>query len=122
MMKKDDYILICDDDEGIADVTKIILEEAGYLVTGCSNGDEVFIAIQKKLPKLIMIDLWMPGINGDEVTRQLKSDTKTKHIPIIIISANKDTLSISKAAGADDFLCKPFEINDLEAVAKKYMS
>lgn len=122
MQKVDDYILICDDDEGIADVTKIVLEDKGYQVESCSNGEDVLKMVAKKIPKLLLIDLWMPGMNGDEVTRQLKENPKTKNIPVIVISANKETDSISKSAGADGSISKPFEIKDLEDIAEKYMS
>ena len=62
-------ILICDDDEGIVDVMKIVLTEKGYEVRAIDNGKEIFQQIQEQRPDLILIDFWMPGITGDEVIR-----------------------------------------------------
>jgi DNA-binding response OmpR family regulator len=113
-------VLICDDDEGIIEVTTIILEEKGYNVISMTSCETLFEKIDKFNPRVILLDLWMPDATGDEITRQLKADDKTKQIPIIIVSANKDTEKVAKESGADDFLCKPFDINELEDIVQKY--
>lgn len=118
-MKK--YILVCDDDAGIVDVASIILEEKGYEVATVSRGEDVIQAIKGRLPDLILLDLWMPGITGDKITRRLKSSHKTKNIPIIIFSANRDTEEIARNAGANGFICKPFDITDLENIIAKIL-
>lgn len=116
MQKK---ILIADDDPAIVDALEIMLEEAGYVVKTTDNGRAV-LDMKEELPDLLLLDIWMSGMDGRDVCKHLKSQKSTKHIPIIIISANKDTKKIAKEAGADDFIAKPFEMNDLIAMVKKY--
>lgn len=120
-MKKNNTIVICDDDEGIVDVTKIVLEEKGYLVWACTNSEEFFEVVKKVDPALIFLDLWMPGKGGEEITKELKKEQETQKIPVVIMSANKDTRLIAEKAGADNFLCKPFDILELEKMAEHYV-
>jgi DNA-binding response OmpR family regulator len=113
-------ILICDDDTGIVDVTSIVLQDAGYEIETCPHGDEVLATVRAFKPDLILMDLWMPGPGGETLTTHLKEKVRTKKIPVVIVSANKDTASIVKKIGADDYLCKPFDIVDLEKIVRKY--
>jgi len=111
-------ILLADDDLAIVDTMSMMLEDAGYEVETVVD-KAVVQETRKHLPDLLLLDIWMSGMDGREICKQLKSKEKTKHIPIIMISANKDTGRLAKEAGADDFLTKPFEMDDLlEKVAK----
>src|SRR5579884_1070730 len=83
-------VLICDDDQGILEVTKIILESNGYDVDTLDNGKAIVKHVKNSKPHLILLDLWMPGIEGKEITKLLKSDQQTKQIPLIIVSAVND--------------------------------
>lgn len=114
-------VIICDDDEGILDVASIVLEEKGYTVLPLGNCDEVQDLVHKEKPDLILMDLWMPGKGGEQVTKELKSDPDTASIPIIIVSASKNTKDTALSAGADDFLYKPFDIEELETMVDKYI-
>ncbi|MGI8419689.1 MAG: response regulator [Candidatus Levyibacteriota bacterium] len=105
-------ILITDDDPAIKDALKQILEDEGYGVETTADGSSV-IKMHKELPDLLLLDIWMSGIDGRDICRELKSHEKTKHIPIIMVSAIKDTKGIAREAGADDFITKPFEIDEL---------
>lgn len=113
-------ILVCDDDQSILEVVEIVLTSNNYQVSTLTNGK----AIQKKVidlqPDVILLDLWMPGIDGKEITKLLKSNDQTKNIPIIILSALNDTEKIAHSIGADNFLAKPFDINDLLKMVEKY--
>lgn len=113
-------ILICDDDEGIIDVATIILSDAGYNVVAMTESRDVLEKAKKVNPKLILLDLWMPNLSGEEVTKQLKENPETSNIPIIIVSASRHTPDIAKRIGADYFLCKPFDIDELETIVKRY--
>lgn len=117
-MKKN--ILVIDDDRSILEVVKIILEENGYEVSTISNASFIEKTLQNKLPDLILVDIWMAGYDGRDVTQQLKSQKETSHIPIIVISAHNETQKIAKDAGADGFLEKPFDIEDLLSVVQKH--
>lgn len=115
-------VLICEDDEGITELTQVILEGKGYKVVALNDSTNIFARIEEAKPDLVLLDLWMPGLSGEEVTRRLKADPLTNHIPAIIISANRDTEQIAARAGADAFLAKPFDIADLEDLVEKCLS
>ncbi len=119
-MTKKIKILLCDDDEGVIEVIKIILEENGYEVKPLLNGKGIEKKVLEYKPDLIFLDIWMPGIDGKEVTKLLKSDSVTKQIPIIIVSALNEVDKIQNMIGADDFLAKPFEMQDLLAKVKHH--
>ncbi|MDQ3098307.1 MAG: response regulator [bacterium] len=114
-------VLVADDDTAILHVLTLMLEDAGYEVTSTVDGETVQ-KVLSELPDLILLDIWMSGVDGRDICKQLKSNKKTKHIPIIMISANKDTRDIAKEAGADDFIPKPFEMSDLLTIVKKYVN
>ncbi len=113
-------ILLADDDLAIVDTMRMMLEDAGYAVEAVVD-EAVVQETRKHLPDLLLLDIWMSGIDGREICKQLKSKEKTKHIPIIMISADKDTGRLAKEAGADDFLAKPFDMDDFLAKVAKYM-
>lgn len=114
-------ILICDDDKDIAEVIKIMLEQSGYQTKLLSTGKAIQKRIKEYLPGLIILDLWMPGIDGKEITKILKSSDETKNIPIIVFSALNEAEKISKEIGAEDFLNKPFEMDNLLNKVKKHL-
>lgn len=118
-MKK--QILIAEDDSAIVEVMKIILEEAGYQTLTLDSGEKVHATLQKEKPHLMLLDIWLSGEDGGEIAKRLKSDAKTKNTPIIMISANNETEQIAKDVGADGFLRKPFDINDLLEIVQKYI-
>ena len=112
-------ILVVDDDPGILDVLQIMLEESGYEVETSQEA----LLIEKKLivpPDIILLDMWMSGINGKDVCRKLKSESKTRNITIVMISANNDIEKIANESGADAFMSKPFQMNDLLALLEKF--
>lgn len=113
-------ILVADDDAAIVDAIALILEDAGYQVQTTLNGEEV-TGLLNNYPNLILLDIWMSGQDGRTICRHLKLQPKTKHIPIIMISANKDTSQIAKESGADDFITKPFEMEELLSKVAKYI-
>lgn len=106
-------ILVCDDDLGIIEVLRIILETNNYTVRVLTEGKGIVKKVIEYQPHLILLDLWMPGVAGKEITGLLKKEEKTKHIPIIIVSALNETEKIAKEIGANGFLCKPFDMNEL---------
>lgn len=105
-------ILIADDDPGIVEVLTMMLEDAGYAVDVLLDGKRI-AEIQEQLPDVILLDVWLSGSDGRDICKRLKSQEKTKHIPIIMLSANHDIKLIAAEAGADDCISKPFDMNDL---------
>ncbi len=113
-------ILIADDDPAIVDCIKMILELDGYEVDTTVNGETIF-KMEKGFPDLLLLDIWMSGQDGREICKYLKKKELTKNIPIIMISANKDAKRMAKEAGADDFIAKPFEMEDVLSKVRNYI-
>lgn len=114
-------ILVCDDDEGILDVVKMALSDEGYNILTVRNGKEVLKSIETQTPDLVLLDLWIPGLTGEKIVKTFKTDQKLKHIPVIIFSANRNIEKIAKEVQADGFLPKPFDLEDLENIIKKFI-
>ena len=104
--------MIADDDPGIVDAIELLLEFEGYQVSKTIDGSTV-LDMKMELPDLLLLDIWMSGEDGRDICKKLKQSELTKNIPVIMVSASKDIKESALAAGADDFLAKPFEINDL---------
>ena len=107
-MKK--TILIFDDDQEILFVCKAILEMQNFRVETRTYCDHIIEDTMTTKPFLILIDLWIPVIGGENAIHLLKSNEATKHIPVILFSANADIAEISKRVHADGFIKKPFDI------------
>ncbi len=106
-------ILVCDDDHGILEMLQLILEEEGYQVILEENSVNALKRIESESPDLVLLDIWMPVISGDQILRSLKADPSNLGLPVLMYSASTDGKVIAKNAGADDFLAKPFEIDTL---------
>lgn len=112
-------ILVVEDDPSILELLSVALEEQGYEVELCADGQNVLEVARAESPALILLDLWIPGINGEEVTKLLKADDQTRHIPVVIVSAQNDLPSVATRIGADGFLPKPFDLDNLFLLVQK---
>jgi CheY-like chemotaxis protein len=112
-------VLIIDDNPGILFALQKALEFDGYDVEASATFEGV-LGITNNAPDLIFLDIFLASQDGREITRELKSDKGTKHIPIVILSAYPGIDTLTEEAGADDYLAKPFELTALFALAKKY--
>jgi DNA-binding response OmpR family regulator len=106
-------ILICDDDKDITEVTTVILEQEGFQVNYIHSCDRIFEIIAEYKPDLILMDLRIPKIGGEEITKEIKGNKKTKKIPVLVFSANHRAEKIADEIGADGFVNKPYDIDDL---------
>lgn len=106
-------IQIIEDDEAIRDVIEFILQESDYDVTVASNAKEFKVNLFNTLPDLILMDVRLPDGNGLQLCRKMKQSLDTRHIPVIIMSAHATAEESSKEAFADDFIAKPFDLNEL---------
>jgi len=111
-------ILIVEDDKDIQDVFKIIFSSFGYKVDCMANGSSV-LEIEGNWPDAIILDKQLPGLNGVEVCRALKSRDESQHIPVIMISATSGVEQAARQAGADDYIEKPF---NMHVILKKVAS
>ncbi|HZS77097.1 MAG TPA: response regulator [Ktedonobacteraceae bacterium] len=113
-------ILIVDDDPAILDFLTLFLEDVGYEVATASNGN-VIRDFPNGMPDLLLLDLWLSGWSGRDICISLKSQEATRHLPIILISANNETEKIAHEAGADDFLAKPFNLDEVQEKIENFL-
>ncbi|HSW48048.1 MAG TPA: response regulator transcription factor [Candidatus Saccharimonadales bacterium] len=113
-------ILVADDNRDILESMKILLEMEGYDVITTSHGEEITSMLQLN-PDLLLMDIWLAGIDGRDVCRHIKSKSETRGVPIIMISASKNIKRSAMDSGADDFIAKPFEIDDVLGKVKKHL-
>lgn len=104
-------ILLVDDDLDILLFLKALLEEEGYVVEAANSPPNIEYLQPDALPDLIILDMLMSGTDGRELTKRLKRDKLTAHIPVLMISAHPGARPQAYAAGADAFVAKPFEMN-----------
>lgn len=112
-MEKLVKILAIDDDPDIGNMLKMILEYKGYSVIVLENTEDLKAIILKQGINVIIMDMLLSGTNGTDICADLKKDISISHIPLIMMSAHPDAKKICIAAGADDFIPKPFDIDEL---------
>jgi diguanylate cyclase (GGDEF)-like protein len=110
-------ILVVDDDADIVRFVEMNLRLEGYRVLIARDGAEALAIVSSDLPDLILLDVMMPGLDGIEVTRRLRSDSRTSTMPIIMLTAKTMTADrvLGLTAGADDYIIKPFDTLELVA-------
>jgi DNA-binding response OmpR family regulator len=107
-------ILIVDDELDLVRVTKDRLEKSGYEVTCAESGEEALDLLKRYTPNLILLDLLLLHMRGEQVCKQIKSNIKLKHIPIILFSASvSDMAKLAKEIGAEDYITKPYDAKEL---------
>lgn len=113
-------VLVVDDEEEILELVKYNLEKEGFTVVGVTTGETAIAAAQKKMPDVLVLDLMLPGLDGLEVCRRLKGDPKTRHIPVIMLTAKGSEADIVTGLelGAADYVTKPFSPRVLTARVK----
>jgi len=115
-------ILVVDDDLDILVVMEILLSMKGYEVEVTAKWENTFDKIETFKPDLILLDVLISGNDGRVLCKQLKSDPVKKSIPIIMFSAHPSAAATIKEYGANDFIAKPFDVNDLLAKISKQLS
>ncbi|MDB5133550.1 MAG: hypothetical protein JWP37_153 [Mucilaginibacter sp.] len=116
-------IMVIEDDTDIRETMVYALEEAGYEVIA-SEDARILKHLNSHKPDLILLDNWLSDwksdANGEQLSKQLKTDPQTSHIPIIIVSAISNVKEVAEAGLADNYLRKPFDLKDLIQMAEKY--
>lgn len=104
------HVLIVDDEEDILELVEYNLARAGYACACMTSGSEALTSARTMLPDLVVLDLMLPGLDGFEVCAALKHDPKTRHIPIVMLTAKGTEADIVRGLemGADDYVTKPF--------------
>lgn len=107
-------IIIFDDDEDILSVCTYVLEEQGWEVHVFTDCNQIVDKVSSVMPDVILMDNWIPDTGGIIATQALKGNDTLKHIPVVYFSANSDIQLLAKQAGAEAYLAKPFDLEDME--------
>jgi DNA-binding response OmpR family regulator len=113
-------ILIVDDNQDILDSVQLILEMEKHTIITATNIDQALQESKVSEPDLIIFDVHLAGDDGRKLLTQLKAATEPRNIPFIAFSADNSVWESVKQAGADDFLAKPFEVEDLLNLVVKH--
>jgi DNA-binding response OmpR family regulator len=112
------HILVCDDDPEITDViTQALMLNPQYEIISFGTGNEVLQFMKDKegiRPDLLILDLWLPDVDSDEIIPTIRKDPAVKKIPIILISAIVNVEVVAREVGAEGYLAKPFLLEELE--------
>ena len=116
-------ILLVEDDPATVDVMRLELEHLDYEVTVATNGIEALDIASAQLPDLIVLDIFLPKMDGLEVAARLRKNPKTKDIPVLAATAKAlpDDREKCLAAGCNDYIAKPFSHRELGAALKKLL-
>lgn len=108
-------VVAVDDDETTLSVVKVTLEAGGFSVMVAENGRDALELIKAHTPKAVLLDIEMPGMNGNDVLKELKADDMVKDIPILMLTGKgtKEDISHSLSLGASDYIVKPFDHDSL---------
>ena len=117
-------ILIVDDEADILKLTSIRLRKLGYDVLTAVNGQEGLDSIRENKPDLVLLDMVLPIMNGEEICYKIKNDEQLKHIPIILFTASSNfmTAEKTKMIGAEDCVIKPFDPTVLREKVEKILA
>lgn len=117
-------ILVVDDNPSNSKLARILLEEEGYVVHTAADANEALELVQRISPRLILMDVQLPGMDGLELTRRLKSNDATRGIVILALTANalKGDEERTRAAGCDGYASKPIDIEQLTQMVARHLS
>lgn len=122
---KNDKVLIlhADDEPANRDMMEDILKDLGFDVVSGKNGADAIQLAQKHLPKIIFLDINMPGVNGFDACTAIRANSVTKSITIIMLTSLDQMKDVEKAfaCGASDYLTKPIDIKRLKATIEKWL-
>ncbi|WP_316789919.1 response regulator transcription factor [Pedobacter frigoris] len=118
-MKKCIYVV--EDNAAIRDVIEFMLTEELYDVVVSPNATEFWEQMQKHIPDMIVLDVMLPDGNGMDICNQLKCNIKTHNIPVMVMSANNNINKVKSKCTADDFINKPFDLDDFATRIEYYI-
>ena len=116
-------ILIVEDVEDHLEIVKLILEQHNYCILTATNGKDGLLSVQKNKPSLIILDVMLPEMNGYEVCNAIRNDESVKATPVIMLSvrSNQEDIEAGYAAGANEYMTKPFNLEELIKKVKKHL-
>ncbi|QOW08967.1 response regulator [Kaistella flava (ex Peng et al. 2021)] len=120
-IKKNKKVFIFDDNLEILELCTEILKDLGFEVKTSPTTNGIEQQVKDFLPDLIFMDNWLPDISGIEATRLIKANDELKNIPVIYFSANSNISELAAEAKADDFIAKPFDLDQFEEIVCKHL-
>ncbi len=108
-------VLLVDDERDLLSLLDFNLRAEGFETVLASTGEEAISALRRRVPDLVVLDLMLPGISGTEVCRVVKGDPRTRHVPVVMLTAKGDEVDrvVGFELGADDYVTKPFSVREL---------
>jgi len=114
-------LLIVDDSAALLEVMKNILERSEYTIKTLINATNIYNTISEFQPDLLILDIYLAGLDGREICRQIRENPATRNLCILVFSASPKTLEDYKSYHADDFIEKPFDITNLVEKIKEVL-
>jgi two-component system, OmpR family, phosphate regulon response regulator PhoB len=118
-------VLLVDDERDLLSLLDFNLRAAGFETLLATTGEQALIQLRRRVPDIVLLDLMLPDVSGTEVCRQIKADPRTRHVPVVMLTAKGDELDrvVGFEVGADDYVTKPFSVRELvlrlKAVARR---
>ena len=108
-------VLIVDDESDLLSVLDFNLRQAGLETQLATTGEQAFAHLRRRVPDLVILDLMLPDVSGLEVCRRIKSDARTRHVPVIMLTAKGEEVDrvVGFELGAEDYVTKPFSVREL---------
>ncbi len=108
-------ILLVDDERDLLSLLDFNLRAAGFETLLATTGEQALAHLRRRIPDMVLLDLMLPDVPGTEVCRQLKSDPRTRHVPVVMLTAKGDEVDrvVGFELGADDYVTKPFSVREL---------
>jgi CheY-like chemotaxis protein len=114
-------ILVCDDDPSLRELVRAVLGPR-YRFVEAADGIEALAVAREERPALIVLDVMLPGLSGIEVLEELRTDEELRRIPVVVITAWSHAEIDAQVAGADRFVSKPFDPDDLSAAVEELLA
>jgi CheY-like chemotaxis protein len=124
MPRDNPKILLIEEDVTLLEITAFRLELLGYDLVTAESAEKALEWLQSRLPTLVIVDQFLPGMDGLDLLNRLSNDVRTSEIPVIFLSVNSDLEDVQRAynAGADDYLVIPYDPVVLESKVERLVS
>jgi CheY-like chemotaxis protein len=113
-------ILVVEDDPQVARLISLVLQRSGHASQVVADGQSALDSARQQKPSMIFADLTIKGMGGEQLCSTLKAQPDTKDIPYVVVSGDRDIAEKARQCGADDYMGKPFEFEDLIRLVNKY--
>jgi len=112
-------VLVVDDDTALAEMLGIVLRAEGFEPVFCTDGDQALAIFRESKPDIVLLDVMMPGIDGFELTRQVRANPAWSDLPVLMITSSDDKREQAEAAGVTQLLGKPYSEEALIAAIER---